>query len=129
MTIDEEIAKLERLRVENLAKVGADIMRSEVPIGETRMLYTSIEAHPISADTWSIGTDMPYAKYVENGRGEVWPKQYYVQSRKNGRWYPHVLRWSKGSELFFRPHAGPAKAQPFAEKTAKRLQDYINSIK
>ncbi len=50
---------------------------------------------------WTIGTDKPYAGFVENGRGAV-------HARPGG-----VLRFVINGEVLFRKSVGPAKARPF----------------
>ena len=71
MTIDDAIRRLNELPPK-IGREGEAIMQSEVPV-DTGKLPASIGWRMLSTSTISIGTDIPYAKYVEHGRGEVRP--------------------------------------------------------
>lgn len=51
-----------------------------------------------------IGTNVPYAIYVEEGRGPI--------VARPGRW----LRFTIGTEVFYRKRVGPAKGQHVAKR-------------
>src|SRR5262245_59853803 len=56
------------------------------------------------------GTNVPYAKHVEFGRGPV--------VARSGK----VLRFAIGGRVLYRPRVGPARARPFLRNTFARLR-------
>lgn len=70
--------------------------------------------------TGVVGTNVPYARYVEEGRGPVVAK---------GR----ALRFTIGGKTLFRKRVGPAKANPFfrtgfAQSTAAIAREFAQVI-
>ena len=116
MNIDEAVSRIEKLNVRNLAAIGQRIMSEEAPKGETKWLSSSIDAQPINAETWSVGTDCGYAKYVARGRGPVRPV-----NRK-------ALRWFDGPEPVFAKYASKTEPNEFDVRTAEKLYEYVRSI-
>lgn len=110
-TIDGAIGALEALGPK-IAAQGVSIMQSEVPV-RSGALQGSIHSEQTGSSTWFVGTDIFHAKFVEYGRGDVWP----VRRR--------VLRFEDGS---FHPHAGPAKANDFVGRTAATLNSMSFSL-
>lgn len=115
MTIAELRAKIDRIRDE-APQEGVRIMKEEVHRhSKTGTLENSIDAAPIGTDTWSIGTSLYYATYIQNGRGPVRPV-----NRK-------ALHWIEDGNVFAM-RAAPVKADDFCGRTATRLRAFIHSI-
>lgn len=110
LTIAAAIEKLEDLPVK-IGQAGKEIMQGEVPV-DTGKLQGSVGWRMLSTSTISIGTDIPYAKYVEYGRGEVKPVR-----RK-------ALHWDD----VFAMRSKPTKPNDFAGRTAAALRGFINSL-
>lgn len=111
MTINEALLKLQNLP-QRIADEGVDLMKQEVPYDKGD-LEKSIHAE-VSTSSVFIGTDIHYAKYVQFGRGPVYP----VQKK--------VLHWEGKYGDVFAMRAGPAKANDFVGRTARRLRAYIS---
>ena len=103
-TISGAISALEALGPK-IAAIGESTMKGIAP-ARSGALRGSIHQEQQGSETWFVGTDLYYAYYVDQGRGDVWP----IRAR--------ALRFEDGS---FHPHARPAKAQNFAKKTADAL--------
>jgi len=79
----------------------------------TGNLLRSIKAEKINGDKvsseWTVGTDVFYSKWQEEGRGPVFP----IRAK--------VLRFKpKGSNVYiFRPYAGPAEGAHYLENAVK----------
>lgn len=110
-TISGAIGALEALGPK-IASIGESTMKGLAP-ARTGALRGSIHTEQTGSESWFVGTDLDYAYYVDQGRGDVWPIR-----RK-------VLRFADGS---FHPHAGPAKAQNFAARTADALNGMSFSL-
>lgn len=63
----------------------------------------------------TVGTNVPYAKYVEFGRGPI--------TASPGK----VLRFEIGGKVIFRKSVGPAKARPFLYKAFRELRGRISA--
>jgi Bacteriophage HK97-gp10, putative tail-component len=83
------------LALENRAKGLAP-----VKTGTLRRSITSEVRSAGGSITGIVGTNVPYARYVEEGRGPVVAR---------GR----ALRFTVGGQTLFRKRVGPAKANPF----------------
>lgn len=102
-----------------LDKVAAEaqaIMQDEIRTKtkeQSGRLEASINIQKISESARSIGTNVEYAKYVNDGRGEVRPKN------------AKFLRWESprfsGNEIFAK-RAGQAEGIHFTSETKKRLE-------
>lgn len=80
-----------------------DVMKSEAP-ERTGALRESIAADRIKTTLYFVGPNVDYAKYVENGRGEVRP----VKKK--------ALHWFDGGDVFaMRSRA--VKPNPFVKRT------------
>lgn len=110
LTISAAIDKLQGLPPK-IGQAGQQIMQSEVPV-KTGKLQASIGWRMLSTSTISIGTDIPYAKFVEYGRGEVRPV------RKK------ALHWDD----VFAMRSSPTKPNDFVGRTASRLSAIIGSL-
>ena len=117
MSIDELVAWMNEFEHKNV-QAGRDIMREEVPQGRTRGLQNSIVIEAHGGGVYWIGTHKEYAPYVQNGRGDVYPR--------DKKWL-HWVDPAHGS--VFTKHAGPAPAQDFITPTVNRLIAYINAYK
>ena len=116
MTLDEAINKINRIRTEAPAE-GARIMKEEVaPHSKTGALQASIDAIPLGMDTWSIGTNIHYAKYIRYGRGEVRPI-----NKKS-------LHWIEGGGDVFSMYSSPTQPDNFTGRTADKLLAFIRSL-
>ena len=103
-TISGAIGALEALGPK-IAAIGESTMKGLAP-ARSGTLRGSIHTEQQGSSTWFVGTDLYYAYYVDQGRRDVWP----IRAR--------ALRFEDGS---FHAHAGPAKAQNFAKRTADAL--------
>ena len=110
-TISGAISALEALGPK-IADIGVSTMKGKVHV-RTGALQGSIHQEQTGSETWFVGTDLYYAYYVDQGRGEVWPIR-----RK-------MLKFADGS---FHPHAKKAEAQHFAAETAKALNGMSFSL-
>jgi HK97 gp10 family phage protein len=84
------------LAVESDAKA-----RVAVKTGNLRRSITSTARASAGGVEGRIGTNTPYARYVEEGRGPI--------DAGEGR----VLRFEIGGEVLFRRRVGPAAARPY----------------
>lgn len=91
---------------EQLVEEGVQVMKSEVPV-KTGALRASIHSQRLSERSWSIGTDIHYAEYVEHGRGPVFPVT------KKALYWPELGHPVK--------RAGPAEANRFLERTVAAI--------
>ena len=66
----------------------------------------------------TVWTPVPHAKYIEFGRGPVFPKR------------AKALRWWAGPGVpIFARHAGPARAQPFMRPAAERFVGFLTGAR
>jgi phage gpG-like protein len=86
-------------RLEGQAKKEAPVRKRN---GGT--LRRSITSNPVTPTLGIVGTNVPYAKWVHNGRGPI--------TAGPGK----MLRFEIGGEVFFRKSVGPAKANPFMKR-------------
>lgn len=91
-----------------------------VKTGTLRRSITGVVRPGGGTITGVVGTNVPYARYVEFGRGPVVAK---------GR----ALRFTIGGRVLFRKRVGPAKANPFfrtafAQSQAAILREFAEVI-
>lgn len=77
--------------------------KKEAPV-KTGTLRRSITSNPVTPTLGIVGANVPYAKWVHNGRGPI--------TAGPGR----MLRFEIGGTVFFRKSVGPAKANPFMRR-------------
>lgn len=77
--------------------------KREAPV-KTGTLRRSITSNPVTPTLGIVGTNVPYAKWVHNGRGPI--------TAGPGK----MLRFEIGGTVFFRKSVGPAKANPFMKR-------------
>jgi len=97
--IDEEMLRgMQRvsLQVEASAKALAPVQTGHL----RRSITNQVTAHGKSIVA-RIGTNVPYARYVEEGRGPI--------EAGPGR----VLRFEIGGQVFYRKRVGPARPKPY----------------
>ena len=97
--IDEEMLRgMQRvaLQVEASAKSLAPVQTGNL----RRSITKNVTAHGQTI-TARIGTNVPYARYVEEGRGPI--------EAGPGK----VLRFEIGGQVFYRKRVGPARARPY----------------
>lgn len=82
----------------------------------TGRLAESITVESHGALERRVGPTVEYAKYVEHGRGPVYP----VRAR--------ALRIELDGEVIFRKRAGPAPGAHFVERTAYEVRDALPGI-
>lgn len=115
-TISEALSKLEGFG-RKVADEAEQIMKDEI-IANTKegtgKLAASVDVKPIGDSAWSVGTELEYAKYVNDGRGPVFPVK-----AKALRWYSP--RFS--GNAIIRGSAGPAEGKHFVKKTKARLEN------
>lgn len=110
---------LEQIMIKELDRVSDEavtIMRAESPQKgknpwTTGALAASVHKETVDKFTRTVGSDLEYAKYVQNGRGPVYPKP-------DNPWGAVYL---KGLNVW-RPAAGSAPAQHVVEKTLAKLK-------
>lgn len=107
--LEAEIEKLAKEELERVADQAVSIMKAETSGGPYSEGYLSMSIIKLETGDLEreVGTDVEYAKYVENGRGPVFPK--------NGK-----ALYLKGLDIF-RAYASFAPAQNFLEKTIAKL--------
>lgn len=139
ITIDDCIRKLNGLSVQ-IAMKGEEIMKSEVPVGKTGHLKESVTS-TVYGDKVEIFPTVPYANYVEYGRGPIVPHKQR-RNFKTGRFMSGTksfLKWEEyngsqtsihhgGSGTVFARYAGPAEANDFEGRTKRRLEALIDAI-
>ena len=92
--------------VEGMTRTGLALERAAkaaapVKTGTLRRSITSTVSASARSYIARVGTNVPYAIYVEEGRGPI--------VAGPGK----VLRFEIGGVVFFRKRVGPARAQPF----------------
>lgn len=115
-TISEAISRLEGLG-EKVAREAEQIMKDEIIINTkegTGKLASSVNVKQVSSSTWSIGTDLYYAKYVNDGRGPVRPVE-----KQALRWYSPRM----SGNAVFSNYAGPTQGIDFTGKTVSALEN------
>lgn len=115
-TLNEAISKLEGFG-EKVANEAAQIMKDEIVRNTkegTGKLAASVNVQPMGDGAWSVGTDLYYAKYVNDGRGAVRPV-----NAKSLRWYSPRL---SGNAVFSK-YAGPADGIDFVGRTKGILEN------
>lgn len=113
MTISEAISKLDNI-IHELPTKGVEFMREKAP-SRTGALRESIRGDDFGAYKVWIGTSLPYAKYVQYGRGWVRPV------------HKKVLRWMDGDDSVFSMYARPVPPNDFLGETAKRIHSWVAS--
>ena len=119
-TLHEVYQRLEGL-LDKVSDQAKEIMQAEIR-NRTKeasgKLEGSITVERISDNARSIGTNLDYAKYVNDGRGPVYPKGKAAGGAD-------VLKWESprfsGHEVF-RHSAGPADGIHFVERTKEALE-------
>lgn len=94
------------------------VMQNETPIGKTGDLKGSLYWKQLSFDTFFIGTDMYYAKWVEYGRGPVRPvhaKALFFWDYKGGHKSVHQ-RGNEGQGVLTK-YVKESKKNPFVDRT------------
>lgn len=115
-TISEALSKLEGFG-ERVANEAAQVMKDEIVRNAkegTGKLAASVNVKRLDESSWSVGTDLYYAKYVNDGRGPVVPKK-----AKALRWYSPRL----SGNAVFSQYAGPAEGIDFTGKTKAILEN------
>lgn len=125
-----------------IAAKGVDIMREEVPVGRTGGLKESVTSE-VNGDTVRVFPTAFYAKYVQNGRGEVRPNsRRRLRDKKTGRFKKGkpFLRWIEysgsqtsihvpgGSGVVFAHSSRATRPNHVKERTRDRLEAYIDDI-
>lgn len=115
-TISEALSKLEGFG-KKVADEAEQIMKDEIVRNTkegTGKLAASVDVKPLGGSAWSVGTNLYYAKYVNDGRGPVVPKK-----AKALRWYSPRL----SGNAVFSQKAGPAEGIDFTGKTKQALEN------
>ena len=126
LTLSEALSRLETLG-DRIAKQCEDTMKSVTPVGRTGNMKKSIHYTKESDERYFIGTDMYYAEWVENGRGEVRPR--HSGKRASLMWVDYngdinSVHHGTPGKVYYRRHAGPSKPNPFVGR-AKRIIDQM----
>lgn len=120
MTAEELVQLLENM-MNQLPGEGQKIMREEITSRIRTADSTGALANSVtgvrSGSTVVISANTPYATYFEDGRGSFGPR------------YKKWLHWDSPSygEIFTK-RVGPMKAAHFAEPTAERIVQFIESF-
>jgi phage gpG-like protein len=88
--------------------------KKETPV-KTGTLRRSITSNPVTPTLGVVGTNVPYAKWVHNGRGPI--------TAGPGK----MLRFEIGGTVFFRKSVGPAKANPFMRRAMQSQRGAIRA--
>lgn len=122
MTLAGALKRLREFGPKTAQKIHK-VMQNEVPIGKTGDLKSSLYWKQISFDTFFIGTDMYYAKWVENGRGPVRPvsaKALFYFDYKGG--HKSVHKWGTDGLGVMTKRVGPSKKNPFVDRTKQKVE-------
>lgn len=95
--------------IEEYADRIAGEMKANAPV-KSGTLKGSISVEYISPTERFIGSDLEYAKWVENGRGEIFPK------------YAKALKFEANGKTIFAKHAKAYKGSHFVRKTANKFK-------
>jgi phage gpG-like protein len=82
---------------------------------KTGTLRRSITSDPVTSTLGIVGTNIPYAKWVHNGRGPI--------TAGPGK----MLRFKIGGTVLFRKSVGPAKANPFMRRAMQSQRGAIRA--
>jgi hypothetical protein len=82
---------------------------------KTGTLRRSITTDPPTPTRGVVGTNLPYVKWVHNGRGPI--------TAGPGK----MLRFTIGSTVYFRKSVGPAKANPFMRRALQSQRGAIRA--
>lgn len=114
-TLHEAYQRVEGL-LDKVSDQAKEIMQGHIANGTssqaTGRLRDSINVVPVSESARSVGTDLDYAKFVNGGRGDVYPVK-----AKALRWYDP----RQSSNAVFAQHAGPMEGIHFIRKTKESL--------
>jgi phage gpG-like protein len=88
--------------------------KKETPV-KTGTLRRSITSNPVTPTLGVVGTNVPYAKWVHNGRGPI--------TAGPGK----MLRFEIGGTVLFRKSVGPAKANPFMRRAMQSQRGAIRA--
>jgi hypothetical protein len=88
--------------------------KKETPV-KTGTLRRSITSNPVTPTLGVVGTNVPYAKWVHNGRGPI--------TAGPGK----MLRFEIGGTVLFRKSVGPAKANPFMKRAMQSQRGAIRA--
>ena len=109
--------------LDETADKAVNIMRAESPQAgknpwTTGTLAASVHKTNTGKFTRTVGSDLFYAKFVQNGRGTVTPQRVYRHP-----WDEAPSLYLKGLGFWMRPgqSAAPAPAQHVVEKTIAKL--------
>lgn len=115
-TLHEAYQRIEGL-LDRVSDQARDIMRAEIDNHTsheaTGSLRDSITVERVSENARSVGTDLDYAKFVNDGRGDVYPVR-----AKALRWYDP----RQSSNAVFVMHAGQMEGIQFTQKTKEALE-------
>lgn len=124
LTLAEASLKLARLG-ETTAQKCVDLMRDVTPQGATGTLRASIFYEMQNQYSFFVGTELYYAKWVDQGRGPVRPKYKKALAwggYAGGPWSNH--RPGDPGAFYVRGGAGPARPNPFVFRTKIRILTY-----
>lgn len=112
-TLREAIARINKLG-DRVAAEAEAYMKTEIAqtTHGTGALAASVNTIKRSDSEWSVGTDLPYAKYVKNGRGVVRP----VRAK--------ALHWVDNGQDVFAMRASATKPNDFIKRTKEYLENY-----
>ena len=122
ISLEELLGHLDRFEEKTIEQC-VEMMKEEAPVGPTGGLRDSIRVLERSRGRATIGTDIYYADWVENGRGPVTPKNATAL-----RWYEyepgpnstHTMIGEPG-EVIFSKYAGATKANDYLGRTENKI--------
>lgn len=120
-TLRQALDRLETLG-SRIATTIYTVMKDETPVGPTGELEKSIYWKQTGSEEWFIGTDMYYAKWVENGRGPVRAK--YAPFLKYIDYYGGKKSIHFGTKGAFikKKAVNRADPNPFVDRTKQRIE-------
>jgi hypothetical protein len=126
--VDEQIARLRRIDANAPRAQAAEIrpvgtqylatLRRHTPrrSGQLQDAYTTDETMTATSATFTIENTTPYIGFVVRGRGPV------VATRAK------ALRFTIGGRVLFRMRVGPAKANPFVDRTIAAMATTVRGL-
>ncbi len=127
MSLKGDIEQIMIKELDRISDKATRIMRAESPQRgknpwTTGALAASVHKETTGRFTRTVGSNLEYAKYVQNGRGPVSPKNYFRYDIF-GRRDDEPSLYLKGLGFWMPPgeSVGPAPAQHVVEKTIAKL--------
>lgn len=118
-SIDEVAENAKRIMREEVHRTVGTNSRGKYKEASTGKLENSIHIDKVSKYIREVGTDIPYAQYVINGRGEIDMRKASTKKKFPNSSYP--LKWKSNGKTIYSYKSAAVKSNDFFTRAYDRL--------